>query len=129
MTLGQAFAGSCSSITENFNQTTGNDRIFVGVSSNCATGEVGGCVLSYDITNGFPSGTSLTAPAAHAAEPGGTSGIIVDNVADQSGGTKLTTDIYFLSAQTLGVGQSCSKYSGGTVSGSCAVSLTQRGLQ
>jgi hypothetical protein len=129
LTVSQLFAGSCSSITENFNQTTGNDRIFVGVSSNCATGEVGGCILSYDITSGFPAGTSLTAPAAHAAEPGGTSGIIVDNVTDQTSGTQLTTDIYFLSAQTGGVGKSCNKYSGGAVSGNCALSLTQRGLQ
>jgi hypothetical protein len=43
-----------------------------------------------DLTSGFPS-----APSAHAAEPGGTSGIIVDNVTDQSGSTKLTTDVYF----------------------------------
>ena len=129
LTTGQAAAGSCSSITENYNQTTGNDRIFVGVASNCATGEAGGCILSYDITSGFPSGTPSTAPAAHAAEPGGTSGIIIDNVADQSSGSKLTTDIYFLSAETSGgVGQSCSTYSGGATSGNCAVSLTQNGL-
>jgi hypothetical protein len=122
--LGVGAAGSCSSITENFNHTTNNDRIFVGVTSNCTTGETAGCILSYDITSGFPS-----ASAAHGAEPGGTSGIVIDNVADQSGGTQLTTDIYFLSAQSGGIGATCAKYSGGTVSGNCAVSLTQKGLQ
>jgi hypothetical protein len=121
---GQAFAGSCSPITDSFNQTTGNDRIFVGVTSNCVSGETGGCVLSYDVTSGFPSST----PTAHTAEPGGTSGIIIDNVSDQSGGTQITTDIYFLSAESGGVGQSCTKYSGGTSTGNCAVSLTQSGL-
>lgn len=126
LTIGQLFAGSCSSITENFNQPTNRDTILVGVTSNCATGEIGGCILSYDITSGFPSGTSLTAPSAHAPEPGGT---IVDNVSDQTGGTKFTTDIYFLSAQSGGIGQACTKYSGGTNSGNCAVSLIQKGLQ
>jgi hypothetical protein len=129
LTASQLFPGSCSSITENFNQTTNKDTIFVGVTSNCATGETGGCMLSYDITSGFPSGTAITAPSAHAPEPGGTSGIIIDNVADQGGGTKFTTDIYFLCAQSGGVGQVCAKYSGGTNSGNCAVSLTQKGLQ
>jgi hypothetical protein len=77
----------------------------------------------------FPSGTPATAPSAHAAEPGGTSGIIIDNAADQGGGTEFTTDIYFLGAQSGGIGQVCTKYSGGTNSGNCAVSPTQKGLQ
>jgi len=123
LSLGQASAGACSPITDNFNETTGNDRIFLGVTGNCATGEITGCVVSYDVTNGFPSSA-----AAHAAEPGGTSGIIIDNVSDQGSGTELTTDIYFLSAESSGVGQACAKYSGGTTVGSCAVSLTQNGL-
>jgi hypothetical protein len=120
LTTGQAAPGACSSLTDNYNQTTNNDRIFVGGTKNCVTGETTGCVLAYDITSGFPS-----APAAHFAEPGGTSGIIVDNVADQGGGTQLTTDVYFLNAGS----QTCSKYSGGTNSGNCAVSLTQSGLR
>jgi hypothetical protein len=128
LTTGQLSAGSCSSITENFNQSTSRDSIFVGVTKNCGTGETNGCVLSYNITGGFPSGTSATAPSAHAPEPGGTSGIIVDNVSDQAGGAKLTTDIYFFSAESGGAGQSCAKYSGGTVAGDCAVSMTQTGL-
>jgi hypothetical protein len=64
---------------------------------------------------------AATAPSAQAPEPGGTSGITVDNVSDEAGGTKLTTDIYFFSAQSGGVGQTCAKYSGGTVAGDCAV--------
>jgi hypothetical protein len=129
LTTGQLFSGFCSSITENFNQTTNKDSIFVGVTSNCGTGEIVGCMLSYDITSGFPPGTPATAPSAHTSEPGGTTGIIIDNVADQGGGTQFTTDLYFLSAQSGGVGQICTKYSGGTNSGNCAVSLTQKGLQ
>ena len=129
LTPGQLFSGSCSSITENFDQTISRDTIFVGVTRNCATGETAGCMLSYDITSGFPSGTAITAPCAHAPEPGGNSGIIIDNVADQGGGIKFTTDIYFLCAQSGGVGQVCAKYSGGTNSRNCAVSLTQKGLQ
>ena len=128
LTTSQLFAGSCSSITENFNRSTSRDSLFVGVTKNCGTGETTGCVLSYNITSGFPSGTPATAPSAHAAEPGGTSGIIVDNVSDQAIGTKLTTDIYFFSAESGGAGQTCAKYSGGTVAGDCAVSMTQTGL-
>jgi hypothetical protein len=111
--------GGCSPITESFNQSTSNDRIFLGVTANCNTGDAAGCIQSYDITNGFPA-----AAAAHAAEPGGTSGIVIDNVADQSAGAQITTDIYFLNAGS----QSCNKYSGGTTGGNCAVSMTQSGL-
>jgi hypothetical protein len=111
--------GACSALADNYNKTTNNDRIFVGVTKNCVSGETTGCVLAYDITSGFPS-----APSAHFAEPGGTSGIIVDNVADQGGGTQLTTDVYFLNAGN----QTCTVYSGGTNSGNCAVSLTQSTL-
>lgn len=128
LTTGPTIPGSCSSITENFNQTTNKDEIFVGVSAgttgNCGTGEIGGCILAFDVTAGFPPGTPSTAPAAHVVEPGGTSGIIVDNVADQGNGTQVTTDIYFLSGKS----QPCSRYSGGSSSGNCAVSLTQTGL-
>jgi hypothetical protein len=128
LTTSQLFAGSCSSITENFNQSTRRDSLFVGVTKNCGTGETTGCILSYNITSGFPPGTPASAPSAHAAEPGGTSGIIVDNVSDKASGTELTTDIYFFSAESGGTGQTCAKYSGGTVAGDCAVSMTQTGL-
>jgi hypothetical protein len=123
MTSSASAQGSCSSITENYNLLTGIDSLFVGVTQNCVTGETGGCVLSYDVTSGFPGG----GPVADVAEPGGTSGIVVDNVVDQSG--EITTDIYFQSAESGGVGQSCQKYDGTSgPTGNCAISLTQTGL-
>jgi hypothetical protein len=68
-----------SSVTEFYNATLGQDFIFVGVTNNCIAttgGGTAGCVMSLDITTGFPTvNASTTAlPAA-----GGTSGIIVDN--------------------------------------------------
>jgi hypothetical protein len=68
-----------SPVTEFYNATLQKDFLFVGVTNNCiATGGGGsaGCVLSMDITNGFPSvGADSTALSA----AGGTSGIIFDN--------------------------------------------------
>jgi hypothetical protein len=68
-----------SPVTEFYNATLAKDYLFVGITNNCiATGGGGnaGCVMSLDITNGFPTvGGSSTALAA----TGGTSGIIVDN--------------------------------------------------
>jgi hypothetical protein len=68
-----------SPVTEFYNATLAKDYLFVGVTNNCiATGGGGnaGCVMSLDITSGFPTvGGSSTALAA----TGGTSGIIVDN--------------------------------------------------
>jgi hypothetical protein len=68
-----------SPVTEFYNATIQKDFLFVGVTNNCiATGSGGnrGCVLSLDVTNGFPSvGVGSTALPA----TGGTSGIIFDN--------------------------------------------------
>jgi hypothetical protein len=68
-----------SPVTEFYNATLGKDYLFVGVTNNCvasAGGGNAGCVLSLDITSGFPTvGVGSTALAA----PGGTTGIIVDN--------------------------------------------------
>ena len=67
-----------SPVTEFYNASLQKDFLFVGVTNNCiaAGGGTAGCVMSLDITNGFPSvGAGSTAlPAA-----GGTSGIILDN--------------------------------------------------
>jgi len=68
-----------SPVTEFYNSTLQKDYIFVGVTNNCIAttgGGDAGCVMSLDITNGFPTINSATTalPA-----PGGTSGIIVDN--------------------------------------------------
>jgi len=68
-----------SPVTEFYNATLAKDYLFVGVTNNCiatAGGGNAGCVMSLDITGGFPTvGGSSTALAA----TGGTSGIIVDN--------------------------------------------------
>jgi hypothetical protein len=68
-----------SAVTEFYNATLLKDYLFVGVTNYCIAttgGGNAGCVMSLDITNGFPTvNTSTTALAA----AGGTSGIIVDN--------------------------------------------------
>jgi hypothetical protein len=68
-----------SPVTEFYNTTLQKDYLFVGVTDNCIAtsgGGTAGCVMSLDITSGFPTvNASTTALAA----TGGTSGIIVDN--------------------------------------------------
>jgi hypothetical protein len=60
------------------------------------------------------------------AETGGSTGIIVDNVANGSSSTANQANIYFVSPGT----QSCTKNTGGTnITGNCAIKLTQTGLQ
>jgi hypothetical protein len=68
-----------SPLTEFYNPSLGTDFLFVGVTNNCVAttgGGTAGCVMSLNITSGFPTvNASTTALAA----PGGTTGIIVDN--------------------------------------------------
>ena len=68
-----------SPVTEFYNADLQKDFLFVGVTNNCIAttgGGTAGCVMSLDITDGFPTvNASTTALPA----PGGTSGIIVDN--------------------------------------------------
>ena len=76
-------------VTEFYNATTAKDYLFVGVTNNCfATvgGGTGGCVMSLDITGGFPTVTadSVALPAA-----GGTTGIIVDNDSSSTGASSI----------------------------------------
>lgn len=95
-----------SPVTEFHNAALNKDYLFVGVSNNCVAtaGGTAGCVLSLDITGGFPSvGAGSTALAA----PGGTTGIVVDN--DSS--LAQASSIYY-----------------GTKSGSTLVKATQSGL-
>ena len=72
-------AADSSPVTAFYNATLAKDCLFVGVTYNCiasAGGGNAGCVMSLDITSGFPTvGGGSTALAA----AGGTSGIIVDN--------------------------------------------------
>jgi hypothetical protein len=66
-------------VTEFYNASTQTDYLFVGVTDNCiaTTGGGGaGCVMSLDITSGFPT---VNASSTALPAPGGTTGIIVDN--------------------------------------------------
>ena len=62
-----------------YNASLGKDFLFASVTNNCIAtvgGGTGGCVMSLDITNGFPTiGANSTALPAS----GGTSGIVIDN--------------------------------------------------
>jgi hypothetical protein len=112
-------AAACSPTTENF-QNNSTDLLFVGVQNSCVSGEASGCVLSYNITSGFPSSST---PAAHVPAAGGTTGIIIDNATDT--GSNITTNLYF----STKANQTCNDYFGNSQSGGpCAVSLTQAGL-
>lgn len=78
-----------SPLTAFYNASLQQDLLFVGVTNNCiATGEGGtsGCVMSLDITNGFPTVNAVTTalPAA-----GGTSGIIFDNDSNVAEGSSI----------------------------------------
>ena len=68
-----------SPLTEFYNASLLKDYLFVGVTDHCVAtvgGGTAGCVMSLDITNGFPT---VNASATALAAPGGTTGIIVDN--------------------------------------------------
>ena len=72
-------AADASPVSEFYNATLSKDFLFVGVTNNCiatAQGGTTGCVMSLDITSGFPTVNSATTALA---APGGTSGIIPDN--------------------------------------------------
>ena len=113
-------AGECSPATEFFNTAApATDWSFIGVTTRCAAsasgGINGGCIMSYNITNGMP--TALTHKVA---EKNGVSGIIVDNLSTSA----QASSVYF---STLGnPPPNCGD---GIPSGGCAVKLTQSGLQ
>jgi hypothetical protein len=68
-----------SPVTEFYNTQLQKDYLFVGVTNNCIAttgGGTGGCVMSLDITNGFPT---VNASSTALVAAGGTSGIVVDN--------------------------------------------------
>ena len=96
-----------------------HDRVFLSVTANGSqTGCSGACVYSFDVTN-----SALPASArAGLATAGGTSGIIIDNVATSTTGA---SQVYFstLSNQTCnGNGTT------GSGSGGCAVQASQKAL-
>jgi hypothetical protein len=68
-----------SQVTEFYDTRLQKDYLFVGVTDNCIAivgGGTAGCVISLDITSGFPTVNATTTALAAA---GGTTGIIVDN--------------------------------------------------
>jgi hypothetical protein len=68
-----------SPVTEYYNTSLQKDYIFVGVTNNCIAtsgGGAAGCVLSLDITDGFPT---INADSTALAADGGTTGIVIDN--------------------------------------------------
>jgi hypothetical protein len=112
---------SCSTgLTEVFNQSGATDWIFAGLGGRCAGAGAGttGCVMSLNVTNGFP-----LAVASQLIETNASSGIIVDNVTDASA-SSVTTNIYF---HVTGP-QSCTDYLSVAHSATCLVSATQSGL-
>ena len=72
-------AADASPLTEFYNPTLAKDFLFLGVTNNCiatTNGGAAGCVMSLDITAGFPTVNVGTTSLAAA---GGTSGIIIDD--------------------------------------------------
>jgi hypothetical protein len=64
--------------TELYDAGLQKDYLFVGVTNDCVAttgGETAGCVMSLNVTNGFPT---VNARSTALAAAGGTSGIIVD---------------------------------------------------
>jgi hypothetical protein len=118
-------AGQCSPLTEiyNPNQGSGIDWLFVGVPASCAFGGSStGCIMALQIG----AGTTETFPtsATTAAENGGTSGIIVDNVSTQAG----ASSIYFTTLTAPGAG-GCTPSEPSSDNTTCVVKRTQNGLQ
>jgi hypothetical protein len=96
-----------SPVTEFYNAALHKDYLFVGVTNHCKATTLGGtagCVMSLDITAGFPT---VAAGTTALAASGGTTGIIVDN--DSS--VTQASSIYYA-----------------TKSGSTLVKATQSGL-
>ena len=68
-----------SPVTEFYNAAQAKDYLFVGVTNHCVAttgGGTAGCVMSLNITSGFPT---VNAATTALAAGGGTSGITVDN--------------------------------------------------
>ncbi len=123
LALGTA-AAYCSPMTEVYNQAVRAIRTcFIGRQRQVSGVDHRRVCSVVHITSGFPSAyTNIV------AENGGSTGIVVDNVANGSSPTANQANIYFISQGT----QSCTKYNtgGGTnASGNCAIKLTQTGLQ
>ncbi|HEY3971392.1 MAG TPA: hypothetical protein VGM18_00220 [Candidatus Sulfotelmatobacter sp.] len=107
----------CSPLNEIYNTAQGIDWLFVGAPKNCASGgSATGCVMSFSITAGPPAVFDSTA-----AEEGGTSGIVVDNISTSGEASSL----YF---STLGGAAGACGTNPVNDDSSCAVKRTQSGL-
>jgi hypothetical protein len=118
----------CSPVTEFFNSSqtgsgihsAGTDWIFLSVTNygvtaspvSCAANT--GCLVSFDVTSGVMSSSTLTAATRN--EAGGTSGIIVDGSSASTGASQ----VYFTPLTSMVCGTS------GT--GGCAIQASQSGL-
>jgi hypothetical protein len=77
--LTSASGADASQLTEFYNTTLATDFLFVGVTNHCRAttgGGTAGCVMSLNITAGFPT---VNAGTTALAASGGTSEIIIDN--------------------------------------------------
>lgn len=77
--LTSAAGADASPLTENFNPTLAKDFLFVGVTNHCRAttgGGAAGCVMSLNITAGFPT---VSAATTALAASGGTTEIVIDN--------------------------------------------------
>jgi len=101
-------------LTEIFNPSfsAAKDRLFLGIDANCASGSTNGCIESFDISHGFPSGILSSYTLATNGGSFSVSGIVVDNVSSAA----QASSIYFESSPTGNPTQS-------------AIKLTQSGLQ
>jgi hypothetical protein len=78
-----------SPITTFYNSFSQKDYLFVGVTDHCVAtvgGGTAGCVMSFDITSGFPT---VNANSIALAAAGGTTGIIVDNASGSTGASSI----------------------------------------
>jgi hypothetical protein len=110
---------ACSPVTEILNGAT--DRLFVSTQASDSTDTCGGngCVMSVNV----PTASPFTFPAAISAflpEPGGTSGIVIDNVSSAG----QASSIYF----TILANSTTSLTCNGVSAVGCAVKVTQPGL-
>jgi hypothetical protein len=98
-------------LTEIFNPSfsTAKDRLFLGIEQDCTDGSANGCIESFDISSGFPSGILNTLAIGTNGGIFSVSGMIIDNVSSAA----QASSIYF-EALTFG--------------GSRAIKLTQSGL-
>ncbi len=119
--------GTCSPVTENFTRA-GSDFLFLSQQSfnvtaapiSCPAGS--GCIMSFEVSSGAALTTSK-ATSARAGAVGGTSGIVIDNVAPTPTGTN---QVYFT---PLANGTCIGNGTFGAGSGvGCAVQLSQVGL-